>query len=299
MFKIGQQRIVGVPFRPAAGALPGVDVLPLARLTRRAAEHGLDLRWPGRAAFHHLLTVEEGTVKLTVDGEPVPVPAGAWLWIRPEQVYRFDQSLEHTQGTLILFQPGLLNPATIAAAGVDPPYARGALRPTAQEAVPIDRTLALLMEAYGETGALRLEAQIELVRHLLAALVLRLTHLYGRERGGHEPSEAFRAFHAAVERDFAESRTVTDYAGALGYSSRTLTRACLAASGVSAKRYLDERIVLEARRLLFHTELTTAAIGERLGFPRHTAFSKFFRHHTGETPSDYRARALGRGRGRL
>ena len=78
------------------------------------------------------------------------------------------------------------------------------------------------MEAYGEPGALRLEAQIELVRHLLAALMLRLAHLYGRGPGAREPSEAFRAFHAAVERDFAESRTVTDYAGSLGYSSRTL-----------------------------------------------------------------------------
>ena len=86
-----------------------------------------------------LVAVEEGTVELTVDGEPVPVPAGAWLWIRPEQVYRFDQSLGHAQGTLILFQPGLLDPATVAAADVDPPYARGALRPTAQEAVPIGR----------------------------------------------------------------------------------------------------------------------------------------------------------------
>ena len=299
MFKIGQQRITEVPFRPAAGALPGLDVLPLARLARRAAEHGLDPRTPARAAFHHLLTVEEGTVRLTVDGEPLPVPPSAWLWIRPEQVYRFDESLEHAQGTLILFQPGLLDPATIAAAGVDPPYSRGPLLPTAQEAEPIDRTLGLLMEAYGETGALRLDAQIELVRHLLAALVLRLSHLYVRERGAREASEAFRAFHTAVERDFADSRTVADYARALGYSSRTLTRACLAAAGVTAKRYLDERIVLEARRLLFHTELPTSAVGERLGFPHHTAFSKFFRHHTGETPSDYRSRASGRGWGLL
>ncbi|MFI9781702.1 helix-turn-helix domain-containing protein [Streptomyces sp. NPDC051956] len=114
--------------------------------------------------------------------------------------------------------------------------------------------------------------------------------------GAREPSGAFRAFHAAVERDFAESRTVADYARALGYSSRTLNRACLAAAGVTAKPYLDERSVLEARRrLLFRTELPTAAVGERLGFPHHTAFSKFFRHHTGRDPQRLPFAGLGTG----
>ncbi|MBL1100542.1 helix-turn-helix domain-containing protein [Streptomyces coffeae] len=295
MFKIRQQGIAEVPFRPAAGALPGLEVLPLSRLAGRAAGHGLDPRSPARADFHHLLTVKEGIVRLTVDGESLPVLPSAWLWIRPEQVYRFDEGLESAQGTLIFFQPGLLDPATIAAASVDPPFPWGPLLPSEEEAEPIDRTLELLMEAYKETGALRLDAQIELIRHLLSALVLRLSHLYVREQGAGDVSEAFRAFHAAVERDYAESRTVADYARALGYSSRTLTRACIATTGVTAKRYLDERIILEARRLLFHTQLPTSAVGKRLGFPTPTAFSKFFKHHTGETPSDYRLRASGRG----
>ncbi|MFK0153156.1 helix-turn-helix transcriptional regulator [Streptomyces sp. NPDC090499] len=152
------------------------------------------------------------------------------------------------------------------------------------------------MEAYKETGTLRLDAQIELVRHLLAALVLRLSHLYVRERGASRTGEAFRAFHAAVERDLAESHTVADYARALGYSPRTLTRACIAATGHSAKRYLDDRIVLEARRLLVHTELPTSAVAGRLGFPSPTTFSKFFKHHTGETPTAYRSHAAGQSR---
>ncbi|MFD8810463.1 helix-turn-helix transcriptional regulator [Streptomyces sp. NPDC059627] len=298
MCKIGQLGIAEVPFRPAAGALPGLEVLPLSRLARRAAGHGLDPRKPARADFHHLLTAKEGIVRLTVDGESLPVPPSAWLWIRPEQVYRYDEGLESAQGTLILFQSGLLDPATVAAASLDPPFPWGALLPSREEAEPIERTLDLLMEAYKETGALRLDAQIELIRHLLSALVLRLSHLYVRGRGEGEAREAFRAFHAAIERDYAESHTVADYARALGYSPRTLTRACIAATGATAKQYLDERIVLEARRFLFHTELPISAVGERLGFPTPTTFSKFFKHHTGETPGAYRLRASGRGRSR-
>jgi AraC-like DNA-binding protein len=296
VFKIGRLRIVEIPFRPAVGALPGLEVLPLARLARRAAGHGVDVRSPARAAFHHLLMVEKGILRLTVDGEPLPVPPGAWLWIRPEQVYRYDYGLERVQGTLILFQLGFLDPATLAAASVDSPFPWGALLPSAQEAEPIQRTLELLREAYEETGTLRLDARIELVRHLLGVLVLRLSHLYVRGRGASGTTEAFRAFRAAVGRDFAKSRTVADYARALGYSSRTLTRACLAATGGTAKRYLDDRIMLEARRLLVHTELPSSAVGDRLGFPTPTAFSKFFKHHTGQTPTAYRSHAAGRSR---
>jgi AraC-like DNA-binding protein len=70
---------------------------------------------------------------------------------------------------------------------------------------------------------------------------------------------------------------------------RTLTRASQAAVGVGAKRFIDDRILLEAKRLLIHTDLTAASVGQRLGFPRATTFTKFFRLHTNQTPSEFRA----------
>jgi AraC-like DNA-binding protein len=70
---------------------------------------------------------------------------------------------------------------------------------------------------------------------------------------------------------------------------RTLTRASQAAVGVGAKRFIDDRILLEAKRLLIHTDLIAASIGQRLGFPRATAFTSFFRQHTSQTPGEFRA----------
>ncbi|MET8246453.1 helix-turn-helix domain-containing protein [Streptomyces sp. NPDC005202] len=51
-----------------------------------------------------------------------------------------------------------------------------------------------------------------------------------------------------------------------------------------------------AGRLPWHTDLPAAAVGERLGFPDTTLFTRFFRRRTGETPAAYRARARGTGR---
>jgi AraC-like DNA-binding protein len=100
----------------------------------------------------------------------------------------------------------------------------------------------------------------------------------------------FRILKREVERRYASTRAVDDYAKATGYSSKTLLRACRAVTGQSAKAFIDARVLLEARRLLAHTSLTVGQIAMRLGFSEATNFSKFFRHHADETALEFRAR---------
>jgi AraC-like DNA-binding protein len=89
---------------------------------------------------------------------------------------------------------------------------------------------------------------------------------------------------------FATERSGHGYAVRLGYSARTLTRACRAATGRSAKELIDARVALEAQRLLAHTDLPVAAIGRSLGFSEPTNFGKFFAREVGETPGAFRSR---------
>lgn len=92
-----------------------------------------------------------------------------------------------------------------------------------------------------------------------------------------------------LEEDPAWSRSVKERAQRLGYSERTLTRACLAATGRTAKEVIDDRIVLEARRLLCHDSSTIASVARALSFPESSNFTKFFRRTTGETPGTWRS----------
>lgn len=80
-----------------------------------------------------------------------------------------------------------------------------------------------------------------------------------------------------------------DYAAALGYSPRTLTRMSLAATGRTAKQVIDDRVVLEAKRLLAHTDRPVAAIGVDLGFSEATNFVKFFIAREGSSPTTFRS----------
>ena len=70
----------------------------------------------------------------------------------------------------------------------------------------------------------------------------------------------------------------------------TTERLLLAArTGKSTKQVIDERVILEHKRLLAHTELSVKELAARTGFPEPTNLVKFFRHHTGMTPLAFRA----------
>jgi AraC-like DNA-binding protein len=78
----------------------------------------------------------------------------------------------------------------------------------------------------------------------------------------------------------------------LGCSEKSLMRAVREAAGVSAKRYVSQRVALEAKRLLAHTSLPVATIADRLGFDEPTNFVKFFRREAGAVPGAFRRQTL-------
>ncbi|MEV6112943.1 helix-turn-helix transcriptional regulator [Streptomyces sp. NPDC052109] len=285
--------VTPVPYRAAVGAPPGAEVLDLSALPRRAHGHGIDPYAAKRPAFHELIAVRGGGLCCSLDFTACDMSAGDWLWVRPGQVHRYASDLTAAEGVVVLFTPGFLTPATVEAARVDQPAWRSPLTPTDTEAAALDAVLQVLRSEYRRLADLPLEVQIDVVRHLLSVLVLRLSHARGVRETAGAGNEAFRRFQHAVERGFARTHRVEDYAHALGYSVRTLTRATRSAVGTGAKAFIDHRVLLEARRLLWHTDLPAAAIGDRLGFPDAGVFTRFFRRRTGETPAAFRARARG------
>ncbi|MGW3607028.1 helix-turn-helix transcriptional regulator [Micromonospora sp. NPDC005161] len=128
-----------------------------------------------------------------------------------------------------------------------------------------------------------------LLRHQLAVLLLRLALPGGDRSGGRPEAETFHRFCREVEHAYQYTRRVEDYAAALGCSVRTLTRACLAVTGRSAKQVIDERVALQAGRLLAATDEPIARIGRDLGFSEPTNFGRFFTREIGLSPGAFRA----------
>lgn len=93
-----------------------------------------------------------------------------------------------------------------------------------------------------------------------------------------------------VDRHFRENWPVEHYVDALGTTPHLLAKACRTAFGLSVKELVNERRLLEAKRLLLFTVRSVENIAYEIGLKDAAYFSRFFKHRTGHPPSDWRER---------
>ena len=93
------------------------------------------------------------------------------------------------------------------------------------------------------------------------------------------------------EEHYKEHWKIGDYANALGVSVSTLNRACQEALGSTAKRLIQERLHIEAKRRLIYTQETLDQISGDLGFKDAAYFSRAFKLMEGAAPNSYRKKA--------
>jgi AraC-like DNA-binding protein len=102
--------------------------------------------------------------------------------------------------------------------------------------------------------------------------------------------DTYGRFVDALELHFRELHQAVDYAELLGCSVRTLSRAAREATGKGVRELIDERRLLEARRLLGAAQWDARSVAAHLGFTDPANFGRFFRDRTGLTPAAFAAR---------
>jgi len=133
------------------------------------------------------------------------------------------------------------------------------------------------------------------VQMLQAALLLLLfdcKRLHdGQERRLQERSPqhvlAFR-FQEFVNQHYQTRKKVSDYAALMAISPDYLAQSVRAAIGKPPLQVIAERILLEAKSLLTYSDLSIGEIANQLGYDELTHFGRFFRRHTGYSPSVWR-----------
>jgi AraC-like DNA-binding protein len=311
---LGKQRAVRRPVTAVQYKAPpdyalDVELYPTAELQRRvgdAAARGLE-----RIDFHCLLYLTAGSYSHMVDFEMQLMTSGSLLFLQPGQVHRFGD-LSGCDGWLLVFKADLLpSPPSVADprsnAGLDAAEAELELMQLAE----LQRTHVRLSAATQRSVIEAIERMADDARHpasralnmllrsQVQSLLIRL-QLEGAPSAADDRVEPvalqrYRRYRAAVERNFARWHGVAPYATRLGYSEKSLTRAAFQVTDRSAKAVITERLVLEAKRLLAHTLLPVATVGDQLGFTEATNFVKFFRRETGLTPGAFRADQRGPG----
>lgn len=128
-------------------------------------------------------------------------------------------------------------------------------------------------------------------RSLGLLLVRELLRKAGRPENSAEPfPEELQRLVTHVERGFQLGPRITEMAAMVGRSRSHVLKLFRRHLGMSAKRFVIERQLREARELLLTTTLTVAEIGRRVGLPDAYHFSKLFLRHIGTSPRDFRLR---------
>ncbi|HEY5332331.1 MAG TPA: helix-turn-helix transcriptional regulator [Solirubrobacterales bacterium] len=245
---------------------------------------------PLRCDFHSLILITGGEATHVVDFVEHRLAPGSVLWIKPGQVQQY--GADEILGDLVIFQPDFLIPATRAATIANYPQGLTVAHDT-KAGGSIDYSRRALHDAYGGVAQQHGDAtpeDAELLRYLLGVLILRLDSATPSSELT-DPDGLDSRFRILLERDFRWAHDAEHYAKRLGYSLRTLNRATQRTAGESPKQAVSRRLVLEARRLLAHTDRPVAMIAYELGFSDASNFATFFRRQTDETPSAFRVRA--------
>ncbi len=282
-------------FQPPVGTPYGLEVNAVEDFF---AQHD-DWPWnpprPGRATFHYLILVTEGELLHDVDHVTRTVAPGEWLWVRPGHAQCWHPP-GSARGPFILFEPDVLMPATARIlAPLTAHEAPAVLRPHPEDAAWLQQTALQLLDEHRALGRRPLDVHHALRRSLLESLLLRLANSRGIKpvdatTAGTGRGETYGRFVAALELHFRELHHAADYAELLGCSVRTLSRAAQDVTGNGVRELIDERRLLEARRLLGGAGWDARAVAAHLGFADPANFGRFFRERTGLTPAAFAER---------
>ena len=91
-----------------------------------------------------------------------------------------------------------------------------------------------------------------------------------------------------VNNLFISYKQVGDYAKKMFMSANTLNKIVKDLTGKTAKEIINEKVLLESKKMLLYTSNDISEIAFSIGFEEPTHFIRFFKTHTQQTPKEYR-----------
>ena len=132
----------------------------------------------------------------------------------------------------------------------------------------------------------------EIIRCLFTAVFYIITELNMREQKNTvklgRGEVIFEEFMELVRQYSKQERNVRFYARRLNITPKYLSTVSKDVSGKTAARWIDEAVILEAKSLLRYSGMSIQEIAYHLNFSTQSFFGKYFKQHTGTSPSRYK-----------
>ncbi|WP_343688933.1 helix-turn-helix transcriptional regulator [Chitinophaga sp.] len=267
------------------------EIIPLDKLY---SHHADMLTTPHRTGFYHILWFREGTPVHWVDFEPIQIQPGTLLFLNKDRVQRFDVQAD-AEGYAILFTADFFNK--------DLKYLHGnilfndlmkvAMIHLSNNTRPFSELVDLMQ---WELAHLKDAGQPDILHNLLHNFLLYAEREYRQQAFTELKKNAdldyLLLFREMLEVHYQIQKQVQFYARELLVTEKRLNTATSNTVGKTPKEMIDDRVMLEAKRLLAHTHGTIKEIGYTLGYEEPTNFIKYFKKHDGRTPVEFREQFL-------
>lgn len=168
-----------------------------------------------------------------------------------------------------------------------PPGALFALKMTRKMSFD-QRTIELIQSCLKHIRTVAQLDRQQLTMDLLIAYLIMVCNPSLSKLGSARDVMRFKAFTELVENDCRRCHSASYYANKLGMSPGGLSKLVSSMSGLTAKAWIDQHLLIEAKRHLSTAPVTIEAVSFMLGFKEPTHFVRFFKRLSGITPYVFR-----------
>lgn len=269
----------------------GFEIVDLGQVYAR---HKAQMILPHRTDFYHILHIESGVKKHFVDFQIIEIVGLTLVFINKDAVHHFENT-ESIKGMGIVFLDSFFCSNEQDTQFLQSSVCFNNFRTISKLAVQGDcpglkEIFKMMFEAFKTPPEVHHAAYLRNLLHNFLILSERLL----RQQPGFEPlpvgidMDYTAAFRHLLNDHFTIQKTVGFYASALNLTENRLYHATQHILGKSPKQVINDRLVLEAKRLLVNSSKPVKEISFELGFGEPTNFNQFFKKYSGVTPLEWR-----------
>ncbi len=246
---------------------------------------------------YNIFWIERGEARITIDFASSDIRESNFFFLNPGQIFSV-ASEKKLVGTRIAFGEDFYCPKTNdGEIGCNGLLFNNLLGSPKLEVLQEDKTkFTDLLSNIATSLGQDITAKQELVESYLKILLIELTEYKKKEivlvdNVLDEGQEVLRRFNALVEDHYTSWHQISPYAERFGISPTSFTKK-FSKLGVSPSKIIHQRIIIQAKRLLYFTSKQVKEIAYELGFEEPGHFSSFFKNKTGQYPADFRKKAV-------
>lgn len=252
-------------------------------------DNQLESNFPHKHSFYMICLIRKGSGIHVVDFEEVEVLPNRLFIINPSQVH-FWKLDSDTNISLVQFSENLMQFENLSdgnflsSASL---FRKNYIDLDAQQA---ETVLDVFLKLEKETNEKDFFSA-EIIRGylvVLSGIIGRIVNVNNRSGILHPKEFKLREFVNLVNKHYAEQKSVNFYAGELNITANYLNMLSKQILGKNAGEIISSRVMLEAKRLLYHTTQDVSQIAFILGFDDPSYFSRFFRKTGNNSPTEFR-----------